>query len=69
MKTNAATTARPVYSDREQTAEQRQQLAYGRNRQGAPPGPVTEAVYARYVAGELTLGQVAELVSSYIQRA
>lgn len=74
MKTHAATTARLVYSGREQTAEQRQQLSdMGRawqEAQGAMPGPVAEAVYARYVAGELTLTQVtAELVSYYTQRA
>jgi len=67
------TAALPVYSAREQTAGQRQYLIdMGRSwqeAQGATPGPVAEAVYARYVAGELTLTQVTdELVRYYAQQ-
>jgi len=63
----------PDFTDREQTAEQRQQLIdMGRAwvvAQGPTPGPYAEAVYARYVAGELTLqGVTDELVSYYQQR-
>ena len=63
----------PIYSEREQTAEQRQQLIdMGRAwvvAQGPAPGPEAEAVYARYVAGELTLEGVSdELVRFYTKR-
>ena len=38
--------------------------------QGAVPGPTAEAVYARYVAGELTLqGVTDELKSFYASQA
>jgi hypothetical protein len=61
------------YTEREQTAEQRQQLIDMARAwsiaDGATPGPVAEGVYARYVAGELTLqGVTDELVSYYQQR-
>ncbi len=58
------------YTAREQTAAQRQELI-NKGRawnvvQGATPGPEAEAVYARYVAGELTLqGVTDELVNLY----
>jgi hypothetical protein len=62
------------YSAREQTAAQRQELINkGRAwnvAQGATPGPEAEAVYARYVAGELTLqGVTNELVNLYRSRS
>lgn len=61
------------YTDREQTPVQRQQLIEQARAwvvaQGATPGPVAEAVYARYVAGELTLqGVTDELVKHYTQQ-
>ena len=63
-----------VYAADEQTPAQRQHLIdIGRSwvvAQGVPPGPEAEAVYARYVAGELTLqGVTDELVSFYRNRA
>lgn len=63
----------PAFTDREQTTEQRQELIdMGRAwsvAQGATPGPKAEAMYTRYVAGELTLqGVTDELVSYYQQR-
>lgn len=62
-----------AFSDGEQTPAQRLELIdMARSwvvAQGAAPGPYAEAVYARYVAGELTLTQVTdELVSYYQQR-
>ncbi len=64
----------PMYSEREQTPAQRQALiTMGRawsTAQCGAPGPVAEAIYARYVAGEITLqGVTDELVSYYQQRA
>ena len=48
-----------TYSEREQTPAQRQELIDNARAwsaaQGAVPGPRAEALYARYVAGELTL--------------
>ena len=48
-----------MYSEREQTLAQRQELIDNARAwsaaQGAVPGPRAEALYARYVAGELTL--------------
>ena len=63
----------PVYTDREQTPAQRQALIdMGRAwvvAQGAAPGPEAEAVYARYVAGELSLqGVTDELVRFYTEQ-
>lgn len=68
MLTNAD--AGHEYTAREQTPAQRQALIdMGRAwnvAQGGTPGPEAEAVYARYVAGELTLqGITDELVSLY----
>lgn len=62
------------YSDREQTPAQRQELLDKARAwvvaQGATPGPEAEAVYARYVAGELTLqGVTDELVQHYAQQS
>ena len=61
------------YTDREQTPAQRQQLIEQARAwvvaQGATPGPAAEAVYARYVAGELSLQDVTdELVQHYAQQ-
>ncbi|UOQ75148.1 antitoxin VbhA family protein [Hymenobacter cellulosilyticus] len=63
-----------TYSEREQTTAQRQELIDKARAwsvaQGAVPGPAAEAVYARYVAGELTLQDVTdELKSYYANRA
>lgn len=63
-----------TYSEREQTPAQRQALIDKARAwsvaQGAVPGPAAEAVYARYVAGELTLqGVTDELKSYYANRA
>lgn len=48
-----------TYSEREQTPAQRQELIDNARAwsaaQGAVPGPRAEALYTRYVAGELTL--------------
>lgn len=60
----------PQYSEREQTREQRQALIdMGRAwnvAQGATLGPDAEAIYARYVAGELTLqGITDELIRQH----
>ena len=63
-----------TYTEREQTPVQRQELI-GNARawsvaQGAVPGPFAEAVYARYVAGELTLQDITdELKAYYANRA
>lgn len=61
------------YTDREQTPAQRQELLDKARAwvvaQGATPGPEAEAVYARYVAGELTLqGVTDELVKHYARQ-
>lgn len=37
--------------------------------QGAAPGPEAEAVYRRYVAGELTLQGVTDQINRTIRRA
>ena len=63
-----------TFSEREQTPAQRQELIDKARAwsvaQGAVPGPAAEAVYARYVAGELTLqGVTDELKSYYANRA
>lgn len=63
----------PSYTDREQTPAQRQELIDKARAwvvaQGAAPGPAAEAIYARYVAGELTLqGVTDELARHYAQR-
>ena len=51
-----------TYSEREQTPAQRQELIDNARAwsvaQGAVPGPRAEALYARYVAGELTLQDI-----------
>lgn len=62
------------YTEREQTPAQRQELIDAARAwnvaQGATPGPEAEAVYARYVAGELSLqGVTDELVSFYRHRS
>ena len=61
------------YTNREQTPAQRQQLIDQARAwvvvQGATPGPAAAAVYARYVAGELSLqGVTDELVQHYGQQ-
>lgn len=61
------------YTDREQTPAQRQQLIEQARAwvvaQGGTPGPVAEALYARYVAGELSLQDVTDkLVRHYAQQ-
>ncbi|MCA8833301.1 antitoxin VbhA family protein [Hymenobacter pini] len=63
-----------TFSEREATPAQRQELIDKARAwsvaQGAVPGPTAEAVYARYVAGELTLqGVTDELKSFYASQA
>ena len=63
-----------TYSEREQTPAQRQELIDNARAwsvaQGAVPGPFAEGVYARYVAGELTLQDITdELKGYYANRA
>lgn len=63
-----------TYSEREQTPAQRQELIDNARAwsvaQGAVPGPFAEAVYARYVAGELALQDITdELKAYYASRA
>ena len=62
-----------VYTDREKTPAQRQQLIdMGRAwsvAQGATPDAEAEAIYARYVAGEISLqGITDELNSQHARR-
>ena len=62
----------PPYTAREQTPEQRRQLIdKGRAwsvAQGATPGPAAEALYARYVAGEITLQGITEALRAQDER-
>ncbi|GAB2797761.1 hypothetical protein HNQ93_004043 [Hymenobacter luteus] len=63
-----------TFSEREATPAQRQELIDKARAwsvaQGAVPGPAAEAMYARYVAGELTLqGVTDELKSFYASQA
>lgn len=63
-----------TYSEREQTPAQRQELIDNARAwsvaQGAVPGPFAEALYARYVAGELSLQDITdELRTYYANRA
>ncbi|WP_426491306.1 antitoxin VbhA family protein [Hymenobacter sp. 102] len=58
-----------TFSEREATPAQRQELIDKARAwsvaQGAVPGPAAEAVYARYVAGELTLQGVTDELKSF----